>query len=107
MLHTLSMNGRKTYLEEISGGHKGHERLDEFTKCILVIGGSVTSNLREPLKDSHHAWPVLRYESPSLGLDLLIVNSPREDGRDDDANDRKEKIVIAPKGIGVVDVCVS
>lgn len=79
MLHNFGKDCRETNLEEISGGHKSHEGLDEFTKSILVTSGCVTTNLGETLEDSHHAWPVLRNESPSLSLDLLIVHSSGED----------------------------
>lgn len=70
-----------------------------------MVGGRTTPNLRESLENSHHAWPILGNESTGLLLDLLIMNTPRKDGRDDDADYRQEEIVVLSKSIGVVDVC--
>lgn len=72
-----------------------------------MVGGGVTSNLRETLEDSHHAQPVLRYESSGLSLDLFIVHTPGENSRDDDADDGKKKVVITPKSVRIVNVCIN
>lgn len=98
---------RKTNLKVISGGHESHKRFDQFTKSILVAGGCVASNSREALEHSHHTLPVLRDEGPGLSLDLFIVHTPGEDGRDDDPNDGKQKTVIPPKGVRIVNICIN
>lgn len=71
-----------------------------------MIGCRVTANLRKALEDAHHAGPVLRDESTRLSFDLLVVHPTREDSRNDDTDDRKEKVVIATESIRVVNVCV-
>lgn len=105
-LGVCTTNGCKgTHLEEISGRHESHERFNKLTKSILVIRGCVTTDLRKSFEDAHHAGPVLCNESTCLNLDLLIMHPTREDSRNDDAKDRKEKVVVATESVRVVNVC--
>lgn len=71
----------------------------------MMSGTGTTTNLRKPLEDTDHAWPILGDERASLRLDLLIVGSPGEHGRDNDANHTQKQVVVLSEGIRIVNIC--
>lgn len=71
----------------------------------MMSGTSTAPDLGKPLEDTHHAWPILGNEGSSLRLDLLIVGSPGEYGRDNDADHAQKQVVVLSEGIGIVNIC--
>lgn len=71
----------------------------------MVSGTGTATNLRKPLEDTDHTWPILGDEGASLCLNLLIVGSSGENGRDNDTDHTQKQVVVFPKGIRIVNVC--
>ena len=72
----------------------------------MMRGTSTASDLAKTLEDTHHAWPILGNEGSSLGLNLLIVGSPGEYGRDNHPDHTQKQVVVLPEGIGIVNICI-
>lgn len=71
----------------------------------MMIWSASTSDFGDTLEDANHALSVLGKEGARLLHHLLVVKAPGEHGGDDDAEHGVKKIVVFPKGIGVVDIC--
>lgn len=70
----------ESYLEKFGGCHESHERFDQFTEGLLMVGVAAAPNLCKSLEDTHHARPVLRNEYASLLFDLLVVDASGKRG---------------------------
>jgi hypothetical protein len=70
----------------------------------MMSGTGTATNLRKPLKDTNHTWPVLGDEGASLCLDLFIVGSPGEHGRDNDTDHTQKQVVVLSEGIRVINI---
>jgi hypothetical protein len=69
-----------SYLEKFGGCHECHERFDQFTEGLLMVGVAAATNLCKSLEDTDHARPVLRNEYAGLLFNLFIVDASGERG---------------------------
>jgi hypothetical protein len=70
----------------------------------MMSGTGTASNLGKPLEHTDHAGPILGDEGSSLCLDLLIVGSPGEHGRDNDTDHTQKQVVVLSEGIRVINI---
>lgn len=71
----------------------------------MVSGTGTATNFRKPLEDTDHTWPILSDEGASLCLNLLIVSSPGEHGRDNETDHTQKQVVVLSEGIRIIHIC--
>lgn len=70
----------------------------------MVVCRTSTPDFSKALEDTDHALPVLSKECTCLLDHLLVVESSHEHGRDDYSEDGKEKIIVFPESIGIINI---
>lgn len=93
-----------TYIQKARSSHQRHIGFSQVTERFLVGCRASTPDFGKALEDANHALPVLGKECTCLLHYLLVVESSHEHSRNDYSEDGKEKIIVFPESIGIINI---